>query len=267
MAAFLDEIKSLPGQDSSDDNHWAGGSLNEAIKLAEQGWPEGMQLASAKAQAISTRLVQQLGIITEHELQYDCCGAAFDVGAIVQGVPEAWVRPEPQQVKKEIRLLTNLSASSGVGTHALQTRGIAVAALALALQAKGHPVTIDVGWECGNGNAGWGTGIKCPDSDESCYIRVLDANYPVMDMDKVIFAMAHPAMLRRLLFAESDQNKVCRLRRLNSGRVIEETLPSTSPLANPSLYMGSAHLEQANRWQDGGESWIMQEYLKQTQEQ
>lgn len=256
LGEMMEYCEALPGEPDNSDPTWKGGHWDEVCEFAYRGWPKGMEMASTMSQRIADRAVLAVGQIEHEELTSDVSGVAFDVGGYCSGVPEHWVRPHIVADKKEVRLVTNVCASAGVPAATLMKRGIAVAALVLALKAKGHPVTVDVGSECGNNRGN--------EEIETIYTRVLDANSPIIDIDRVIFALAHPGFFRHILFAIHTGNKNGSLRRLNYGRVHENQMPEN--IKNPSLYLGSAHLYQVERWQDGGEAWILEEYKRQTQE-
>lgn len=257
LGDFLDNVDALPGNPPGD-FRWrgAGDTWETTMKYARNGWPEGARRAREIAENISNRIAAAAGMVNQDVLSADVSGAAFDVGAIMQGVPEAWTRIEPVLQKKEIRIVTNVCASAGIDAETLKTRGLAVAGLALALQGRGFPVTVDCGWECGSN--------RDYTYMESCYVRLVDANYPVIDIDRIVFAMAHPGFFRYFLFAHSDKNKRGSLSNLMGGQVIEGFLPEN--LKEPSLYLGSAHLYEVQRWKDGGEAWIMEQFNLQTKE-
>lgn len=257
MGELLRFVEELPGTPSTSELSWRGGvTFADCVNLARSGWPEGVAKARTVAQKIAARIVEATGAVEQDALEYDNWGAGFDVGAVISGVPECWIRLEPQKQKRAVVIVTNVCASGGVPAKALMTRGIAVSALVMALQAQGHPVTVWCGAELGNNGY--------PEALESAYVKILDANYPTFDLDRAVFALAHPGFFRWLLFAESECEKTGRLDRMRSGHVIEHHRPPE--LQNSSLYLGSAHLFQATRWTDGGEAWILEEYNCQTKE-
>lgn len=250
---LVQHVGTLPvvGQPSDYNIGWAGGSQADAVRLATYGWPEGAAMASEKSTRIANRIVEATGAATYQTIEYDVIGAAYDAGAVALGMPEAWGVMAPQVSKRAIHIVLNLSCSGGVPASSIQARGLAVTALVLAFQARGYPVTVDV---------------VQPDLAKAVgtlTVRLIDASTgSQLDIDRLTYGLAHPTMFRGLLRAATcgircdGHNAETRI--WDSGHVTE--------LENPpgDLYLGGAHLFQVNRWQDGGENWIMQEYLKQT---
>src|SRR5690606_32507271 len=129
--------------------------------------------------AVSSRSAMAL----VQDFQPDVVGAAYDVGGYRSGVPECWVRPETVPVRRAISVCVNVTASGGIEASTLRKRGIAVASLVLALQSAGHPVTVDVA-VCIDSYNGRGKFM------DLC--RVCDAMGSQVDIDRMVFAMAHP---------------------------------------------------------------------------
>jgi len=253
LHALVQYVASLPfeGDDASDfTRQWAGGTHESAMELASVGWPEGAKLASDKAVRMANRLVETTGIAQCDVVEYDVIGAAYDVGAVALGIPEAWGMLAPQEARKAIRIVLNVAVSGGVPASSITARGLAVTALVLALQARGYPVTVDITQ---------GSGNKLKDVT----VTLADASTgSQLDVDRLAYGLAHPTMFRRLLRAAT-----CGVR--NEGHSSTTSCWDHSRVADDvglecDLYLGSAHLHQVERWQDGGERWILEEYLRQT---
>lgn len=256
LAAFVQYLQGLPWKPEDDETtyhvEWSGGTWEQAIELATHGWPEGARLASEKVERIANRIAEYGGASTYPAIEYDVIGAAYDAGAVALGMPEAWGVLAPQEAKRAVRLGVNIVASAGVGPEVLRTRGIAVAALAIALQSRGYPVTIDV-------TQG---GIYVKGHAESV-VRIADAaTGSQLDVDRIVFALAHPTMLRRLFRAETNGYQ------RYSGW--DDVWGPHSPDSNApppgvlDVFIGGAHLSEVARWRDGGESWVLAEYERQT---
>jgi hypothetical protein len=250
LTALAQHVETLPIEEGYDNSLWAGGTHEYAIKLASEGWPEGARLASEKATRMATRLVEATGMATYQSIEYDVIGAAYDAGAVALGIPEAWGVMAPQEAKRAIRIVLNIAVSGGVPASSITARGLAVTALVLALQARGYPVTVDVTQGSGNKLAD----VTVTLSDASTGSQ--------LDVDRLAYGLAHPTMFRRLLRAAT-----CGVR--NEGRSMATSCWDYSSVADDKvplgdLYLGSAHLNQVGRWQDGGEKWILDEYIRQT---
>lgn len=249
LVQYVETLPSM-GTPTRHDLDWAGGSQLDATRLATFGWPEGAAMASEKSVRIANRVVEATGASTYPAIEYDVIGAAYDAGAVALGMPEAWGVMAPQVAKRAIHVILNLSCSGGVPASSIRARGLAVTALVLAFQARGYPVTVDV---------------VQPNFDKvgTITVRLIDASTgSQLDVDRLTYGLAHPTMFR------------CLLRAATCGVRCDGWLPETgvwdhssvTELNNPScdLYLGGAHLYQVDRWQDGGEAWILQEYLRQT---
>jgi hypothetical protein len=250
---MVQHVESLPfnskGRDATD---WSDGSQEDAVKLATWGWPEGARLASEKATRIADRLVAATGSSVYQAIEYDVVGAAYDAGAVALGIPEAWGVMAPQPAKRAVRIVLNCTVSGGVPASAITARGLAVCALALALQARGYPVTVDVFQALATGS---GEDIT----------RVSDAvTGSQLDLDRVVYALAHPTMFRRLFRAVTNgfRNNSIGWTRWDGSPVSDNAQPNDGEKVD--LFLGGAHLHHVQRWQDGGEAWVIQEYLRQT---
>lgn len=245
---LVQHVESLPTVHAEpDQNHWAGGSQEDAARLATYGWPEGAALASEKAVRIANRIVEATGASTYQTIEYDVIGAAYDAGAVALGMPETWGVMAPQTAKRAVSIMLNIAVSGGVPAEVITARGLAVAALVLALQARGYPVSVEV--------------VQGNEIEGS--VMLIDASTgSQLDLDRLVYGLAHPTMFRRLFRADTNGVRCdgfCReTNRWDRSPVTE------MPSHNADLYLGCAHLDQVRRWQDGGEAWILEEYLRQT---
>ena len=259
IAALLDYVETLPWNPKGDESakggddsirfDFYGGCHATALRLARYGWPEGAAIASEKAARIANRVVEATGASTYLAVEYDVIGAAYDAGAVALGIPEAWGVLAPQEAKRAIRIVSNLGVSCGVGTNAIMHRGIAVAALAMALTSRGYPVTIDL-YAANGGCPNW------------ALVRIADAaTGSQLDVDRIVYALAHPTFPRKLVRAANSG-----YRNGYSGDVWGAGAANADmkPPGEIDLFLGGMLYSQANRWQDGGEAWILQEYLRQT---
>lgn len=235
-------------------SEFCGGSWEDAKEWALYGWPEGAREASEQSARIVDRAINATSLSESLGIGSDVVGACYDVGAYSAGVPECWIKPEMQLVKRAIHIGVNIGASGGIPASTLRRRGIALASLVLALTAKGYPVTVTVGTVHDYGASSlWGGRNS---AKEYVSVRVIDASTgSQLDIDRLVFAMAHPTMLRRFDRALSGGN------RWNSSSACTDDHPTDDEY---DLFIGGTHLTQAERWQDGGEQWVLDEYNRQT---
>jgi hypothetical protein len=249
MTEFVAHLKTLPVRENW--NSWSGAGLSteDTYQKALYGWPEATALAAKIAEQLSERIVSMSEISPVPQYNYDVMGGAFDAGSFISGVPECWGVTQPETVRRAVRIVANIDASGGVSNDVLIQRGAAVGALVMLLQLRGHPVTVDV---------------LCPDgsySKRGCMVRVASAESgSQLDIDKVVFALAHPGMLR--VFFRGWTNEYIGGQR---GRW-DTTAPLTNefPDGDIDLVLGGTHLYEFARYADGGVQWIIDEYMRQT---
>lgn len=239
------------------DKGWQGvANLGEARALAANGWPAGMDKARGVAlpalNAVSD-LMADAACIAQ-----DVTGAAFDVGAYLSGEPECWARPDAVESKRVVTIMANLSASAGIPADMLELRGGAVAALAMALQTAGHPVRVFTCMGCPV-TEGWGGG------DDASFSRVLlsdDSGGP-LDMDRLVYGLAHPSALRALAFCATTM--AAGKDPLATPHLAIPTDPPASLGWDCDLYLPAALVFDAN-WTDAAsvEKWVLGQYQKLT---
>ncbi|HJQ45285.1 MAG TPA: hypothetical protein VJ870_03025 [Amycolatopsis sp.] len=171
---------------------WQRASWEEAIQLAIDGWP----VALDEADVTVAELRDSAGLahnVTVLEPTWDVTGAEVDIGAYLAGVPECMIDAVPREVSRRGKVITFVvpaGYSHTVDHDAIINRGLALATLCAAIIDAGHSVEI---W---SGFCGW---LKESTIDQRfrSMTRVIEAGEP-FDVGRLIFAVAHPAMLRRL---------------------------------------------------------------------
>jgi hypothetical protein len=192
-----DRPPSIPfGAGRDDNSQWAGGSYEEAARLAVDGWHvdlPGVDVAVGE-------LRERAGLsrtVTALEPTWDVSGSEVDVGVYLSGVPECMVDAVPRRTSVRGRVVTFLVPAGFVNTiphQVIINRGLALATLCSAIIEAGHSVEV---W---SGFAAW------LDPGMGRFVgvaRVLAAGEP-LDIGRLTFASAHPAMLRRLWFSVMD---------------------------------------------------------------
>lgn len=266
LTALVDHVRELPYREGwrgggRSDNEWHGGTWEQTFKLVEYGWPEGSQQASKMSVSIADRAIQGTSSALVPEIVYDVTGAAYDPGAYMAGVPECWLAFQPHEEKRAIRMVVNIAVSCAVSVEVFRRRGIALSALALALNAQGHPITVDVVQAIKPRRGMFGD----PKDYETIMFRAADAlSGSPLDIDRMVYSMAHPSVFRRICSAATNG-----FRGKTEGThwgcsavpMIGEPIPD---LGQYDLFLGAGHIYDVERWNDGGEEWVLQEYLKQT---
>lgn len=198
MTEFLGWIEKNPNFDDKNaskssrrfDDRWAGASWGGALDLVRNGWHAGTADISAKLDEIKHRSeMMQVGY------QWDVTGDTFDVGTMLAGEPEHWLSPDVEPVKRIYRIGVNVGVSVSVSPKQIMNKGAAVVALIDKLQEDPSAI-VELDIVCM---------LRYGKGREFC----LHMGASPLDMDGIAFAVAHPAFLRRLLFAyiEIENNR------------------------------------------------------------
>ena len=192
------------GRHGGDD--WCGGTWAEALRLAVDGWPLALREADVSVGALRERAGLSAAATTL-EPTWDVTGSEVDIGVYLAGVPECMVDAVPRRTSTRGRVVTFVVPATYLSTtpHALvHNRGLALATLCAAIIGAGHSVEIWSGWACH------------VDGDRyTAMARVISAGEP-LDIGRLVFAVAHPLMCRRLWFATWDAQPLRVARRMNA---------------------------------------------------
>lgn len=249
LTAIAAHVASLPrGRMGETRDDFAGGSSELAIKLATLGWPEGAKQALEVSAKIAERVVETTALTQTENFppEFDVVGAAYDPGAVSLGIPEAWGTTKLYEQKRAVRIVCNVMVSGGVSNAHIMARGLSIAALALVLEARGYPVTIDVFY---------------PQSYSKRYlVRVADAGSgSPLDIDRVVYGLAHPTMIRKLFRLTTNGKR-------EDWAGDEWGATSVNQDARPDgdidIFVGGMHLFSEERWKNS--DWVLAEYERQT---
>ncbi|WP_163507074.1 DUF7192 family protein [Fodinicola acaciae] len=248
--AFLDAATAPPTAmaDKCDsrctcESDWHGASWAEAIDLAVDGWP----LALEEADVSIGELREHSGLshaATILEPSWDVTGSEVDIGAYLSGIPECMVDAVPRATSRRGKVVTFLipaTYSHRIGHDVITNRGLALATLCAAIIDAGHSVEIWVAY------TGW---LK--EERFSAAARVIEAGEP-FDVGRLIFAVAHPAMLRRLWFGVWDGRPVevaSAMKKANYGRPPYDCKPDDLPPEITDPYVFPFLSEEDDQWDD-----------------
>lgn len=174
-----------------------GTDLNQAIKLLENGWPEG----SKKVTELSAELgVENLVEQTCTILEPDFSGSILDVGEYINGNPEHFLEYTESEVPKPvIKICVPLSISACENAQSLVNRGVAMLALIDAIELTGASTEVWVN-----------SYISAKDQYRILSEIKIKASEEPFDVDKLAFIIAHPAFYRRIYFSfvENMNNRI-----------------------------------------------------------
>lgn len=191
-AEKYDQCSGAPGSSKSDD-FCGGASWAETLNFARKGWNSQLDSALELAESAVTLAEKEHMVDSFNQPVWDVTGAQVDVGAYLAGTPECMIDyplTETSKVGRVITLCASVSYSGSIAASTIQRRGRVMVALAYALARLGHNTEL------------WADFSGSNFSGEICRMRVLVKGADdELDPSRVMFAYAHPAMLRRLGFS------------------------------------------------------------------
>lgn len=198
LNALDDDTTVLPRTTLNPDREgFAGATWDEALRLAQFGWTVDRDLIDSEVERTLENLSDRLNAHLDSTFRevHDVSGGYVDVARYLDGEPECmveqWVEPAPKR-GKVIRVLNNCVAPSFVDEGVLRERGRSVAIAVEVLHRLGFNLELWVGESV---QAGRDYVIEM--------VKVKDAA-DLMDWDSIMFAMAHPAMLRCIAFGLNE---------------------------------------------------------------
>lgn len=155
-----------------------------ALRLARDGWPEGVRLVEMAAAEVQANA-------RTSTLRYDVAGEFPDVARYAAGDPFNMISRRQQKMNHPVvHIIVNPNCSAAVGAEKFAQYGGALAALVDQIENTRRRVELDVlavNSHQGRGRSRVGWKVK----------RASDA----LDLGAVAFSIAHPAAFRRLVFA------------------------------------------------------------------
>jgi hypothetical protein len=160
-----------------------------AAQLARYGWPEGAKFVEETTLRLSEAVGRRIPVDL---IIQDIAGSFVNVPAYIAGEPADMLRVEPAITsgKRIAKVVYNCSASCGVSSEVLMRRGAVACALVDVLGRAGFLAELVVcEWIASYHNTKLGVELMVKRSDEP------------LNFDRAAFCLAHPSMLRRMMFA------------------------------------------------------------------
>ena len=207
----------------TDEERWSGTrTMDEAIELARYGWEEGRQrLRQVVGRVAIDQLVGRRRIV---ESRLDFAGDEVDIGAYLHGEPEHMVDYQVRQDThgKQAMMYVNASMSSRVSSERIMQRGGALYAAIEALRTEGYSLGLTMVESTQNNSFSHYAEYQIP--------VVRPGEY--LDIDTAAFCLAHPAFLRRGVFAlnEHESNDLRYSMGFMAGQGYGEPIPMVSDL-------------------------------------
>lgn len=168
-------------------------NLAEACSLTARGWPQGAARAKKMLDRIESTEHVRVELSSLTQTRNDVTGSYVDVGAYVSGIPECMVEfePDPRKVRFA-HIVIAASTSSYTSEQDIMARGACICAAIDTLESRG--IRCNVTLQVATGTA-------------QLFIRddvTLKNAHDPLNLDSLAFAVAHPAMLRRIGFAAEE---------------------------------------------------------------
>jgi hypothetical protein len=160
-----------------------------ALKLAREGWHEGVEMIDTALQAILPAAGQ------EGRWGYSQTGASLSISRYLTGNPKCMRSRRKKQMGTApvLHIVVNVAAACAVKSEQMANYGAALTGLIDRLESTGKRVQLDCV-----------TVANCNDIRLSVGWTVKRASEPV-DLSQVAFSIGHPASLRRLHFAMMER--------------------------------------------------------------
>lgn len=185
--------------DDGYDTQWHGNTNNvgEALEIAQRGWQEVRPKVDQARSEIMGKVRNFVNLDTTPT--WHVAGGVVDMGEFMTGNPECMITfpvTEQSTMKRSLRLVLDPGGNAGVNANELATRGAAVATLLEVLQLMGFSLEVMIASPVRGTING------------KIYTPVIKANEAgsLVDIDNLMFACGHPAMLRRMIFTERLQH-------------------------------------------------------------
>jgi len=184
---------------SSVNDGWAGGTFDEAIEMASNGYHHG-----------AARLNERVGLLAKvrkanrPQAVWDTSGSQVDMGRFMTGVPESMisVRRRARQ-SPVIKIGIERVVSAYVSTEDIEATGASVLAAVESLRLAGIPSEIWATFtSCPSGSPGDDFDRNADDQPSwvSMMVKIQEPSRPI-DLDRLGYWTMHPTLLRRIGFS------------------------------------------------------------------
>ena len=179
--------KDEPRKDWDDNAGYKG-----AIELAEKGWPAGVK----KMKKFEVEAGENFDTLPA--FSYDIAGAFPSVPAYCAGDPEHMALPVDLPNKPVCKMVVEIGKAWHLRAATSMRYGVAILGAVNSLMMAGVTVVLD---------ANWSGAFDYGQRDYSQWLIPLGGGGQVMDLDRLAYCLAHPALLRRIGFAYLERVK------------------------------------------------------------
>lgn len=160
-------------------------SFEQAVGLAMNGWADGLAQMDAEFRRLQAALPCGDDVIP----RFTEAGDEVDVGLFLDGDPENMIEYTMAPARKPVvKIVVSVTFSGGIPTESIFRRGAAVMLVVDGLESAGVRVEVVVDFT---------TNSRAGITRRTIMVKAAD---DAMDRDRLVFAICHPSMLRRLCF-------------------------------------------------------------------
>lgn len=198
VACVDDGLWAYPSHKENDDRtkFTATETFAEAVKLACNGWEEGLKKLDYYEEMSDKDYASKISD-NIWDVEHQVTGSYVDVGAYLQGVPECMCDFVSKRTNTFADVLINPSISCWVKGKTVIDRGREIMKLVDALEKRNIKTRVCLMFV-----------VKGEYNDDSKFyvVNIVCKDYcELLDQNRLIFALAHPSMVRRLLFSMLEQ--------------------------------------------------------------
>lgn len=203
--AFQDS-NAIDQESRLDDNiEWTGGlDWEQSKKMAQTGWVEGMKKIERYRVEILPMVAQK--ILRPFPIN-SMVGYCVDVGAYLSNQPECFINREYHERNfpgRILKIVCSVSFSASITPETIIQRGAMVCALIDAIEYAGHRTEVIANFASTNDRF-----IKTNKDKYNSWFEVsvvLKKSHQPLELTDLAFCLAHPAMLRRIMFSVAELN-------------------------------------------------------------
>lgn len=208
---------------------WHGTASFDEAKAIAFNWAEGVE----RIERVKARLSVKSQRTRKKIVAREAGPGVLSMGKFVAGHPQPYMNLEDDTRVakgrgKVVKVVVNITASAVVDTEVIERRGAAMLAMLAAMEQAGKRVELTIV------SAVTGTG-RSSRSRSEMVVKVKSAQQK-LNLNSVAFAVAHPSMLRRFMFAAQERQDEAYRNRFKVGGGYGR--PTEYEVSDGTIYLG-----------------------------
>ena len=237
-------------------------NFQEAMNLAKYGWPAGLRHMKDIDKKIIFTPQEQMGLHYEQTSEYDVAGGSVNIGRYLMGMPDCMRHvkaPVEHVFPSRIQKIIVIDGTNAITqTDEIIKHGFTVYQIIEALELVNIRTELTV------------VHSSCSNDEYDFFETYIKLKSPedIIYPEKIIFALAHPSMFRRLVFSSWEKEPYSiRIHwgfsdHRNYGYYISEWMPPQSLTKDALIIPGYDHKEQMQKVLSQVKSMIKSQYEK-----